>query len=185
MSDMQRLGAFSRTLLLLATLTAAPGFLHAQGRAVIPEHATAKTYGTGWDCERGYQRVGGGCAAIQLPANAYLTPTSYGRPWECRRGFRVAAQSCAAIEVPPNAYLESNGDRWKCDRGYRSVAGSCAALELPAHAYLDAAGERWLCDRGYRETSDSLHRDQCAGQRVPDERSLRIRLGLRSRLPRD
>ena len=121
MSDMQRRRASLHTWVLLVIAAAAPSLLYAQGGVgAIPEHAKARSYGTGWDCEPGYQRVSGACVAIELPANAYLT-TAFGRGWECMRGYRARAKlrcdRVAAARVP-----RAGGDRWKCERGYRSVA---------------------------------------------------------------
>ena len=81
----------SHTWVLLAISAFAPSVLGAQGRAeVIPEHATARAYGSGWECDPGYQRASGlsdVCTAIALPANAYLTTSSYGRGWDCGAGL--------------------------------------------------------------------------------------------------
>ena len=163
MSDRRRRRAIWHTLMLLAVSTVSPSVLYAQSRAVgIPEHASASTYGTGWECDRGYQRVNGACAAIELPANAFLTIGSFGRGWECMRGYRARERTCIAIDLPPHAYLDSSGDRWQCERGYRTVAETCVALDVPPHAHLDASGDRWECERGYRSA-----RDSCVAIRVP------------------
>ena len=90
MNDIPHRRALSHSLILLAALTAAPILPHAQGSsAVTPPHARANASGTAWECDRGYQRVSGACAAVELPANAYLTKLSFGRGWECMRGHRA------------------------------------------------------------------------------------------------
>ena len=159
MNNLRRRRASSHTWVLLAISALAPSVLCAQGRVdTVPEHATARAYGSGWECNPGYQRASGlsdVCTAIALPANAHLTTSSYGRGWECARGYRADAESCVAIGLPPNAYLDSEGNRWKCDRGYRNVASLCAPIELPPHGYLNADGDRWECGRGYREANAS------------------------------
>jgi hypothetical protein len=79
-----------RSLVLLVFLLVASGVAPAQGgSAVIPENAHAKSYGSGWECDRGYQLSNGGCEIVQLPANAFSTSaaSSYGRGWECGHGY--------------------------------------------------------------------------------------------------
>ena len=150
MTDIPRRRALSRTLILLAALTAAPILSHAQNGSATPPHARANASGTGWECDRGYQRINGACATVELPANAYLTKLSFGRGWDCMRGHRAVNDSCVAVEVPEHGYLDSSGDRWKCERGYRNVAERCAPIVVPQHAYLESGGDRWACGRAYR-----------------------------------
>ena len=62
MSDMQRRRVSFAHLVLLAISALAPSLLCAQGGVgATPEHARARSYGTGWECEPGYQRVGDAC----------------------------------------------------------------------------------------------------------------------------
>ena len=105
-------------LMFLAFLVAVTGHVFAQGRfAEIPENASAKQYGSGWVCDRGYREASGACIAVKVPVDAYATDSSYGRAWECNWGFRRVNETCMVIKVPPNAYLNSYGsDRWTCDR---------------------------------------------------------------------
>ena len=57
MSDMRRRKIFSHTWVLLAIAAVAPSLSHAQGSAGgLPEHARARAYGSGWECEPGYQK---------------------------------------------------------------------------------------------------------------------------------
>ena len=138
MSRMRGLRAiFLHSLILFAPLAAAPSAVLAQSDSVgIPEHARAKSYGNGWECDRGYREVDGACTAVSVPANAYPTNVAYGRGWECDRGYQEVAEACAPIEVPLNAYLKPSGDRWKCDRGFREVAEACVAVDVPPNGYL-------------------------------------------------
>jgi hypothetical protein len=107
-------------LILLALLAAVPGLVLAQnGNDMVPENAHAKSYGDGWECDRGYREVDKVCVAIKVPANAYPTNTSYGRGWECIRGYLEVDEACAAIKVPPNAYVSSSGDSWSGVSGGR------------------------------------------------------------------
>ncbi len=113
---------FIQSLILLALLATVPGLVFAQDGSInIPENASAKGYGGGWECNRGYRVNKGACAAIKVPANAYTTDASYGRGWKCLRGYRQIAERCSAIRVPPNGYLDASGNKWKCNRGYRAV----------------------------------------------------------------
>ena len=89
------------SLILLALLATAPAVAFAQSSTVgVPENARAKAYGSGWECDPGYREVNGGCAGVEIPANAYPTNESYGSGWECDRGFRQLDETCVAINVP-------------------------------------------------------------------------------------
>ena len=124
-------------LILIALLIAASGLVNAQVSLVdAPENASAKRYGAGWTCDRGYQEVDGACAAVKVPANAYPTNALYGSAWKCSRGFRKANEACLPIVVPPNAYLKFSGDEWKCHRGYRTVDETCIAIRVPVNGFL-------------------------------------------------
>jgi hypothetical protein len=76
------------TLVPLALVLAiAPSVVFAQAsRVEMPANAHAKSYGDGWECDRGFRNVAQACVAVKLPANAH-TDTS-GDGWECRRGYR-------------------------------------------------------------------------------------------------
>ena len=98
------LAAFTSVLVF-----ASPGFAQ-DGTGVPPSNAQSRTFGVGWDCNIGFREVGGTCAAIDIPENAYATGRSYGTGWACRRGFEeTAVGTCAAIFVPENAFLRSSG----------------------------------------------------------------------------
>lgn len=160
----------AQLLILLVILTAVPVRAFAKdGTVEIPEHASAKKYGSGWECDRGYREINGACAAVKVPANAYPTNVPYGRGWECVRGYRKVDETCAAIKVPPNAYLNSSGDRWKCDRGYRKVDDACIAVKVPANGYfVDSSYEvGWKCERGYRAVNET-----CVAVKVPENAHL-------------
>jgi len=45
----------------------------------VPENAylTNPEYGAPWACERGFRALGGRCAAIAEPANAFLDPDGF------------------------------------------------------------------------------------------------------------
>ncbi len=166
MSKMRRPRDISaHSLILWALLAAVPGLVFAQGgTGDMPENAHAKSYGSGWRCDKGYRAVDEACVAIKVPANAYLANTSYGRGWECGRGYREVDEACTAVKVPANAYLGSSGDSWRCDRGYREVNDACVAIKVPASAYLTntSFGSGWECGRGYREVDEA-----CVAIKVP------------------
>jgi len=118
----------------------------------IPKNAQAKSYGSGWECNRGFRETEGGCALEKIPPNAYPTKSSYGPVWECLRGYKTRNEACVAIKVPPHGYLASYGDQWKCHRGYRKEADDCVAIRVPANGYLaddDSFGRGWQCKRGF------------------------------------
>ena len=89
-----RLRAVSiHSLVLLAILAVMPGDLFAQASPIgIPENAHSKSYGGGWECNRGYRQVNRACSVIKLPTNAYLTDSSYGQGWECSWGYYCSAK---------------------------------------------------------------------------------------------
>ena len=74
-------GALLALLLSLALPLAAQ-----PGRAAVPENATARSYGSGWTCNRGYTQAGDACAPVAVPANGFLSP--FGNDWECDRLYR-------------------------------------------------------------------------------------------------
>lgn len=124
------------------------------GMGEVPANASAKRFGSGWECDRGFRESKGACVEISVPANAFATKTSYGRGWECRHGFREIREACEAIPVPDNAYLDASGLRWNCKRGFREVDEACVAIQVPRNGYLTEStyGVGWTCERGYRAT---------------------------------
>jgi hypothetical protein len=49
--------------------------------------------GSDFACERGFQRVASTCAALNLPAHAFLDYS--GADWRCEDGFRRQGALCA------------------------------------------------------------------------------------------
>jgi hypothetical protein len=154
-------------LISITLLAAVPSHVFARDPLVeIPEHASAKRYGGGWECDRGYREANGICMAVKVPADAYATNASYGPGWECNWGYGKVDETCVAIEVPPNAYLNASGSaRWTCDRGYRPVGEACVPIEVPVNGYLtdDSYRTGWKCERGYREA-----REACVALDIPE-----------------
>ena len=100
-------------VLFLIMITFATSLFAQVSDGDIPTHARAKTYGSGWVCERGYQAAGEACVAIKIPSNAYQTNSSYGNGWRGNWGYLKTDETCTAINIPENAYLNSNGNDWK------------------------------------------------------------------------
>lgn len=130
----------------------------------IPKNAKAKSYGSGWECVRGFRQSKSDCVRIKIPPNAYPTRSSYGAGWECRRGFKSKDDGCVAIPVPVNGYLASYGDQWKCHRGYQQVDEKCLSIVVPKNAYLtdDSYGRGWTCKRGF-----VVKKKECIAVAVP------------------
>jgi hypothetical protein len=100
------------TLLSAAAITVFSGGLAVaqQQASAVPTNAHAKSYGAGWDCDRGYQVSKGACVAMKIPAHAFLTPS--GDRWRCGRGYRQTAKACIAVKVPKNTYLVEAAFWW-------------------------------------------------------------------------
>lgn len=139
---------------LVAGVVASVAFpvLAQDGTGAMPEHAQARSYGTGWVCDFGYRVAGGECLVLDIPEHAFPTGRSYGAGWECSRGYvQVSGMACNPIVVPANAFLQSSGYDWQCERGYRQERDTCVPIVLPKYGYLteDSSETGWTCDRGY------------------------------------
>jgi hypothetical protein len=121
------------------------------GPSELPDHARVSRYGSGWDCTRGFRRVGETCVHIAVPANGYLDAS--GSSWRCARGYLNVNDRCVVIQVPQNAYLDDvDRNGWRCDRDYRDANGACVRIQVPANAHATGSsyGSGWECDRGFR-----------------------------------
>ncbi|UWS77992.1 hypothetical protein N1037_11900 [Phaeobacter sp. G2] len=142
--------------ILAVILLLTPAFAQT-GSQPMPENASAKSYGDGWECDIGFRLNENACVAVVVPQNAYDTNRSYGSGWECLHGFRRTDDAaCVAVEVPEGGFLDPSGERWRCLRGYIKVDDTCQEIVLPANAYLaDASyGSTWTCERGFEATGD-------------------------------
>ena len=92
----------------------------------IPNNAHKNTYGTGWECDRGYYKSGNECLQVQIPENAQLN--YYGHGWECKRGFYKAGNKCLPVQIPKNAQLNYYGHGWECNKGYKKSGNTCVAM---------------------------------------------------------
>ena len=95
MSKIRQAPAISiHSLVLLALLAAVHSLVFAQAGSVeLPENARAKSYGSGWECERGYREDNGACVVVDVVENAHLD--SSGNDWECNRPYRKRQGNCA------------------------------------------------------------------------------------------
>ena len=148
-------------------LLAIPGYSQSTSLAV-PENASAKKYGGGWECNLGFRQNDGVCTAIVVPENAYPTNRSYGRGWECYHGFRTKDKAeCSLVDVPEGGYLGPSGERWRCLRGYVKVDDTCQEIVLPTNSYLADSSfsdtATWTCNRGFEAVGN-----QCIAIAVPD-----------------
>lgn len=101
----------------------------------VPDNASAKSYGDGWECDIGYRQREDLCAAVVVPENAYATNRSYGRGWACLHGFLERDRtSCVAVVVPEGAFLDPSGERWHCLRGFARRDGACVEVIVPENA---------------------------------------------------
>src|SRR5260370_8308962 len=66
----------------------------------VPVNAQAKSYGTGWECKRGFRQAGLAGIAIKLPANPYLSESSYVSGWECRSSYKSHHKRSLLLQVP-------------------------------------------------------------------------------------
>ena len=161
------------SLIISALLATAPGAVFAKNDSSgTPKNAHAKSYGIGWECDRGHREVKGACAVIKMPMNTYQPDSTYGRGWECLRGYLEINGSCSAVKIPSNGYLDSSGKGWKCERGFQSANDSCEAIKVPANGYLlDSSygigrGTGWKCNRGLPSRRRVLCDYQSATQRL-------------------
>jgi hypothetical protein len=171
-TGLSRLGIFGYALVALAATVGTAEFVFAQGvEATLPANASAKNYGSGWDCDKGYRKNAGTCSAVSLPANGYLTESATGSGWTCARGYRAVADACAAIVVPENAYLTARtyDSGWECERGYREANGACNIIEIPSNGFLSGGsyGQGWECARGFRAAGAN-----CVAVDVPENAHL-------------
>ena len=121
-------------------------------RTSLPAHAHPATFGGGFQCDYGFEKLGSGCTPVKVPAHGFIT--SSGDDWACERGFRKNSNQCVRIVVPANAHLtdDSFGKGWECNPRFNDTGDACKAVEVPAHAHaiyrtFDAD---WECDPGYR-----------------------------------
>jgi hypothetical protein len=131
-----------------------------------PDNATAKSYGNGWNCNKGYRESKGACATVKVPVNAYPTNKTYGQGWECKRGFQQFNNTCKHIKVPENGYLDYSGIKVQCNRGYRLLNKTCEAIKVPANGHLEESsyGPGWKCERGYRANNKGA----CIALKIPE-----------------
>jgi hypothetical protein len=83
-------------LIYLLLLAAVPDHAFGQDRSVgIPEHASAKRFGSGWECDRGHRAAREACVALEIPEYAHLDYS--GNDWVCNEPYRKQQGRCARI----------------------------------------------------------------------------------------
>lgn len=86
-------------------LLALPAFAQAAAPP-MPENASPKSYGDGWQCNIGFRLNEDACVAVVVPQNAYDTHRTYGAGWECLHGYRKTDDAaCVAVDVPEGGLL--------------------------------------------------------------------------------
>ena len=118
----------------------------------VPPNAHIDVFGSGWECDQGFRRVGNGCEPVEVPPNAHIDV--FGSGWECDQGFRRVGNGCEPVEVPPNAHIDVFGSGWECDQGFRRVGNGCEPVEVPPNAHIDVFGSGWECDQGFRRVGN-------------------------------
>ena len=138
--------------ILAVMLFVLPAF--AQTNALLmPENASARSYGDGWECNIGFRLNENACVAVIVPQNAYATNRSYGSGWQCLHSFRRTDDAaCVAVEVPEGGFLDPSGERWRCLRGYIKVDDTCQEIVLPANAYLADASYASYASYGLKKS---------------------------------
>ena len=53
-----------------------------------------RSYGQGWECDRGYRKEQAACVAVELPSNAHVDFS--GNDWECNQPYRKRQNVCAS-----------------------------------------------------------------------------------------
>lgn len=81
-SDLRMVATMLLALISFWALLSGPAFSQP-----MPEHASAKSYGDGWQCDVGYRLNEGICTTITVPENAYATNRTYGAGWPAAMDF--------------------------------------------------------------------------------------------------
>ena len=63
----------------------------------VPENGKINVYGNGWDCQRGFKKVGDSCSKVDVPSNGKINV--YGNGWDCQRGFKKVGDSLSLIHI--------------------------------------------------------------------------------------
>ncbi|MCK5722587.1 MAG: hypothetical protein KAI84_08605, partial [Gammaproteobacteria bacterium] len=118
----------------------------------IPKNAHKNTYGTGWECDRGYYKSGNKCLQVQIPENAQLN--YYGHGWECKHGFCKSGNKCLSVQIPKNAQLNYYGHGWECKRGFYKSGDQCLKVTIPGNGKLNYMGNGWECESGFKKSGN-------------------------------
>ncbi len=120
---------------------------------VAPENTylTGSSYGRGWECNHGFQRIGDICEEIAIPENAFLAST--GDRWTCNRLFRRIGEECEEVIAPENGFVDTRFgvQEIHCNWGFRKEGRNCVAIEVPLNGRLTEKNsvDGWVCLRGF------------------------------------
>jgi len=92
----------------------------------LPPHAVWQSWGSGWECQRGYRKEGERCVEVDVPPHAFLD--YFGHAWRCHRGYQQEGDGCVPVRVPEHAHLSYAGRDWSCNDGYQRVDQTCKPL---------------------------------------------------------
>ena len=135
------------------------------GAQSIPDHAHKNSFGSGWECNRGFVQAGNESVSVDIPTNAKLN--YWGHGWECERGYVQSGNQCLPVVAPANAKLNYWGHGWECNRGYVQSGGECLPLRTPQNASVNYSGHDWQCNRGYIRSGN-----ECLPVALPENASL-------------
>lgn len=91
-----------------------------------PRNSHPNSFGTGWECDRGYYRSGQKCVKVVVPENADIDV--YGSGWSCNRGYYRSGNKCVKVIVPENASIDVYGSGWSCNTGYKQRNNACIRM---------------------------------------------------------
>jgi hypothetical protein len=131
----------------------------------LPENSSLNYLGNGWDCNRGYSRVGNECRSVQIPQNGSLNYVGNG--WDCNRGYSRVGNECRSVQIPQNGSLNYLGNGWDCNHGYSRAGNECRSVQIPQNGSLNYVGNGWDCNHGYSRVGN-----ECRSVQIPQNGSL-------------
>ena len=84
-------------LLLLLGLASVTDLGAAQGgTTALPANASPESYGSGWECDRGFRKAEARCLAVAVPENAHLDFS--GHDWVCNEPGIKRGLACTSAD---------------------------------------------------------------------------------------
>jgi len=93
---------------------------------VVPQDAHVDATGKGWQCDAGFYRTDGKCAAV--PPNSVADAAGNG--FTCSPGFDRSGSQCLP-EVTQTPALTQPGNSGACGEGYYRSGDRCVKNEIP------------------------------------------------------